>query len=303
MKSSENRPRRVLVLGAGGFLGRHLVEALGERAIPVLRPGARSSSAVISHDLRELDALSGLLDESDASAVINCAALSSPALCEERRSEASSLNTELPRTLGQWSADSGARVIHVSTDLVFGAEVAPEGGFKEEDEPGPISFYGQSKVEGEVALLEQDSASLVVRLPLLYGDPKGTGRGASEALFRLLARGERPSLFTDEWRCPLPVSVAAEALTELVHGQSSGLLHVAGLERVTRFELGLALHQERFCDAERAQVELTGRLRSELDLSPERPEDTSLCSRRAASILTTKLPDLAEGVRLAAYPA
>ncbi len=67
--------------------------------------------------------------------------------------------------------------------------------------------------------------------------------------------------------------------------------------------LGLALHQERFCDAERAQVELTGRLRSELDLSPERPEDTSLCSRRAAYILTTKLPDLAEGVRLAAYPA
>ena len=99
------------------------------------------------------------------------------------------------------------------------------------------------------------------------------------------------------------MSVAAEALAELVHGQSSGLLHVAGSERVTRFELAQALHQERFGDVERAQVELRGCLRSERDLSPERPEDTSLCSRRAAAILSTKLPDLAEGVRLAAYPA
>ena len=69
------------------------------------------------------------------------------------------------------------------------------------------------------------------------------------------------------------------------------------------FELGLALHEERFGDLERAEAELNRCLRSELALSPERPEDTSLCTRRAAAILTTKLPDLAEGVRLAAYPA
>ena len=303
MKFVENNAQRVLVLGAGGFLGQHLVEVLGDRALPVVRLSAPSEAGVLAYDLGQERGLKRLLDQAAAPVVINCAALSSPALCEERRSEASAINTELPKALGQWSAESGARVIHVSTDLVFGGGAAPEGGFSEEDGPDPVSFYGQSKAEGEVALLEQNSAALVVRLPLLYGDPKGTGRGASEALFSSLARGERPSLFSDEWRCPLPVSVAALVLDELVHALNRGLLHVAGSERVSRFELGLALHLERFGDLGRAQNELNSCLRSELALSPERPEDTSLCTRRAAAILTTKLPDLAEGVRLAAYPA
>lgn len=303
MKSSENMAQGVLVLGAGGFLGRHLIEALGGSALPVLRPSARGGSGVIFHDLGQQGALKGLLDEAAAPVVINCAALASPALCEERRSEASALNIELPRALGRWSAESGARVIHVSTDLVFGGSAAPEGGFSEEDQPDPVSFYGQTKAEGETALLEQDSAALVVRLPLLFGDPKGTGRGASEDLFRSLARGERPRLFTDEYRCPLPVSVAAKVLAELVDEKVRGLLHVAGAERVSRFELGLALHHERFGEHERARRELRGCLRAELGLSPRRPEDTSLCTRRAAALLGAELPDLAEGVRLAAYPA
>jgi len=303
MKFVENKAQRVLVLGASGFMGRHLVEVLGGRALPVVRPSAQIEAGVLACDLGQERGLRRLLDEAAAPVVINCAALASPALCEEHRDAARALNVELPRALGEWSAGSGARVIHVSTDLVFGAGRAPAGGFNEEHEPDPVSFYGQTKAEGEAALLEQNSAALVVRLPLLYGDPKGTGRGASEALFSSLARGERPSLFTDEWRCPLPVSVAALVLDELVHAQSRGLLHVAGSERVSRFELGLALHQERFGDLGRAQGELNSCLRSELALSPERPEDTSLCTRRAAAILTTKLPDLAEGVRLAAYPA
>jgi len=303
MKFVENKAQRVLVLGAGGFLGRHLVEVLGGRALPVVRPSAQIKAGVLACDLGQERDRRRLLDESAAPVVINCAALSSPALCEERRSEASAMNTELPRTLGQWSAESGVRVIHVSTDLVFDGGAAPEGGFNEEDGPDPVSFYGQSKAEGEAALLERDPGALIVRLPLLYGDPKGTGRGASEALFSSLARGERPSLFTDEWRCPLPVSVAAEALAELVDEELRGVLHVAGAERVSRFELGLALHHERFGEHERARRELRGCLRAELGFSPERPEDTSLCIRRAAALLGTELPDLAEGVRLAAYPA
>jgi dTDP-4-dehydrorhamnose reductase len=258
---------------------------------------------VIAHDLEQGSGLKELLDDSAAPIVINCAALASPALCEERRGAASALNVELPRALGEWSAESGARVIHVSTDLVFGANEPPAGGFTEADEPDPLSYYGESKADGEAALMERAPGALVVRLPLLYGDPKGTGRGASEALFSSLARGERPNLFTDEWRCPLPVSVAAEALAELADVQFRGVLHVAGAERVSRFELGLALHHERFGELERARRELRGCLRAELGLSPQRPKDTSLCTRRAAALLGTELPDLAEGVRLAAYPS
>ncbi|MCH2105658.1 MAG: sugar nucleotide-binding protein, partial [Planctomycetes bacterium] len=209
------------------------------------------------------------------------------------------MNARVPRALGEWARETGARLIHVSTDLVFGAEPAPPGGFREEDEPAPISVYGESKAAGERELLEVCSDALVVRLPLLYGSGLGTGRGASEDLFATLARGEAARLFEDEWRTPLPVNVAAAALVELCGREESGLLHVSGVERVSRLELGRALHARKYDDPERAARELVGCVRADLDLSPQRPEDTSLCSARARSILETKLPGLEDGVDLA----
>jgi len=298
-----NSSSRVLVLGAGGFLGQHVVTSLGERALPQARTAEFAGSGAFNLDLADPDQLAQLLESSPVRALINCAAASAPAACERDPATAALLNIDLPRVLGEWSAREGARVVHVSTDLVFGVVPAPAGGFREEDAPAPVSTYGETKARGERALLEACPKAMVVRLPLLYGDSHGSGRGASDDLFGVLARGERARLFTDEWRSPLPVSVAAQALVELVDGEISGILHVAGAERVSRLELGLALHARRFGDPDRAAREIEGCARADLGLSPPRPEDTSLCTRRAQDILRTALPDLAEGVRVALDPA
>ena len=290
-------------MGAGGFLGQHVVTSLGERALPQARTAEFAASAAFNLDLADPDQLAQLLESSPVRALINCAAVSAPAACERDPATAALLNIDLPRALGEWSAREGARVVHVSTDLVFGVVPAPVGGFREEDAPAPVSTYGETKARGERALLEACPKAMVVRLPLLYGDSHGSGRGASDDLFGILARGERARLFTDEWRTPLPVSVAAQALVELVDGETSGILHVAGAERVSRLELGLALHARRFGDPDRAAREIEGCARADLGLSPPRPEDTSLCTRRAQDILRTALPDLAEGVRAALDPA
>ena len=290
-------------MGAGGFLGQHVVTNLGERALPQARTAEFAASAAFNLDLADPDQLAQLLESSPVRALINCAAVSAPAACERDPATAALLNIDLPRALGEWSAREGARVVHVSTDLVFGVVPAPVGGFREEDAPAPVSTYGETKARGERALLVACPKAMVVRLPLLYGDSHGSGRGASDDLFGILARGERARLFTDEWRSPLPVSVAAQALVELVDGETSGILHVAGSERVSRLELGLALHARRFGDPDRAAREIEGCARADLGLSPPRPEDTSLCTRRAQDILRTALPDLAEGVRAALDPA
>ena len=302
---AKDNSSRVLVLGAGGFLGQHVVTTLGERALAHARTPQLAASPALTADLADPDQLAQLLKSSTVRALINCAAAASAA-CEGDPAMAATLNTDLPRALGEWAAREGARVVHVSTDLVFGGEPAPAGGFREEDEPAPVSAYGETKAGGERALLEACPKAMVVRLPLLYGDSHGSGRGASDDLFGILARGERARLFTDEWRTPLPVSVAAQALVELVElvdGETSGILHVAGSERVSRLELGLALHARRFGDPDRAAREIEGCVRADLGLSPPRPEDTSLCTRRARALLRTALPNLAEGVRAALDPA
>ena len=292
-------PSEVLVLGASGFLGRHVVAGFSAGCRAHARKAGFASSPALAADLSDEAQLFELLAAERPRALINCAAISAPAACEGDPSAAAAMNTSLPRLLGEWSVETGARVIHVSTDLVFGGAPAPAGGFREEDEPSPLSVYGASKAAGERGLLDVAPDALVVRLPLLYGSGLGTSRGASEDLFATLDRGEVARLFEDEWRTPLPASVAAAALIELCASPARGLLHVAGAERVSRLELGHALHAERFQDPARAARELMGCARADLDLSPPRPEDTSLCCERARALLETALPGLEEGVAIA----
>jgi dTDP-4-dehydrorhamnose reductase len=288
--------RELLVLGASGFLGPHLVRAArraGWRVSAAARapaalpefPGA-APDARVRFDATEPDALARLLDERAPDAMLCAAALSRIDACERDPALAHALNVALPAAAAALAQARGIRLVHLSTDLVFGARPPRGARFDEADEPAPLHAYGRSKAEGEACVLATDARALVVRLPLLYGDSLGRGLGASDQLLAALARGERPALFVDEWRTPLEATNAAEALVELVSSAASGLLHVAGPERCNRHDLGLALLRalspgggERIRAARRA----------ELGLELQRAEDVSLDARRALTLLATEL--------------
>ena len=120
---------------------------------------------------------------------------------------------------------AGARLVHLSTDLVFdGEHGAP---YTEDDEPRPVMEYGQHKLEAEQLVRRVHPEALIVRTSLLLGPPDGP----QEAL----ARREDAEFYTDEIRTPIPVAELAAALLRLV--PLSGILHVAGPEAVSRAEL------------------------------------------------------------------
>jgi dTDP-4-dehydrorhamnose reductase len=133
-----------------------------------------------------------------------------------------------------------------------------------------------------------------VRLPLLYGDSFGRGRGASDSLLAAIARGERPTLFTDEWRTPLDVEDAARALVELAGTGTSGILHVGGPDSMSRHELGLAVLRARGMDEASARAAIRPGTRAEAGLEAARARDASLDSRRAESILAARLHSVRE---------
>jgi dTDP-4-dehydrorhamnose reductase len=123
----------------------------------------------------------------------------------------------------------GARLIHLSTDLVFdGEHGAP---YSEDDEPRPIMEYGQHKLEAEQLVRRAHPEALIVRTSLLLGPPDGP----QEAL----ARRDDVVFHSDEIRTPIAVSELAAALLRLT-GQS-GVLHVAGPEALSRVELATRL--------------------------------------------------------------
>lgn len=297
--------QRLLVTGAGGFLGAHVVEqalAAGWKVIAHVRDPAANApwlEAVerTTCDLARTDSIAAWIDALAPGVVVHTAARSRAADCERDPDLAQLVNVGATRELALASARRGVRLVHVSTDLVFGAVAAPAGGFSERDEPAPISRYGLSKLEGERALLREDPRALVVRLPLLLGPSHGRGLGASDSLLAAIGRGERQALFEDEWRTPLDVRSAALALLELARADVAGPLHVAGPERMSRYELGLRVLRKSGLRADQARAALRATTRAAQGLADSRPADVSLDASRARGSLRTLLVGIDSGSR------
>jgi dTDP-4-dehydrorhamnose reductase len=291
--------RHLLILGASGFLGPHLVAAAktaGWRVSVASRaPGAapriggRAPDALLEWDAERARTTVELIETVRPAAVLLAAALARADECERDPARAFALNAELPRAVARLARARGLRFVHVSTDLVFGGQPARGARYTEADPPAPVHVYGRSKAEGEAGVLAEHPGALVARLPLLFGDSGGRGLGASDALLAALARGERAVLFTDEWRTPLAAGDAAGALVELLGRDERGLLHVAGPERLSRFELGFAVLAACGLTRSQAAERVRGALRAELGLAELRPRDVSLDGSRARALLATPL--------------
>ena len=286
-----------MILGGSGFLGARLISELAARGVApaeihaaARRPVARAFSHIL--DVLDLAALEGLLEDLAPQHVISCAAISSLAECRQDPARAVRLNAGVPEFLAGWTARRGARLVHVSTDLVFGGALPPRTGFDERAPVDPCSEYGSSKALGERAVLSNDPRALVVRFSLLYGDSGGRGLGASDSILAALARGERPPLFTDEWRTPLAVGDAARALIELAQLDTSGTLHVAGPERISRHAFGLLLLSQLGHGSDHV-LPVT---RARADWASERPADTTLDTSLARRLLRTKLHPPVDGL-------
>jgi dTDP-4-dehydrorhamnose reductase len=164
----------------------------------------------------------------------------------------------------------GARLIHLSTDLVFDGE--RDGCYSEDDEPRPVSLYGDAKLAAERLVRELHAGTLIVRTSLLYGKP-----GPQEAL----ALRDGVTFYTDEIRTPVRVDDLAAALLELAAGDLSGVLHVAGADAVSRYEFARLL------------AAAHGRDPDEIEGGPSpggaRARNVALDSSRARALLRTRL--------------
>jgi len=300
-----------LILGGTGFLGAHAaahclaesratatfakplgspVWAVGRDVSQVPRFGnPRDGVEFLARDLEPEGAGRELLEELKPKRVLLLAAISRARACEEDPKLAERMNVDLPLEIANWCGQRGARLLHVSSDQVFGAQPPPPGGFREEDLPAPVSTYGDTKARGEYGVLERAPGALVVRLPLLFGDSGGRGLGASDSLLQAVDRDEMPPLFEDEFRTPLEVSQTAAALVELLDRNDKGLLHLAGPERLSRLELGLIILRVHGLSEEEARAAVTCARQADVEAGAVRAPDTSLSGRRAKKRLESPL--------------
>lgn len=308
----------ILILGATGFLGPHVTRAAfasaqagatfanpkGEAVVGVGRATEwvprfttpRDGPVYQAVDISSESALAGLLDTQKPRMVVNCAAMARVSACEQDRPGAERLNTGVPEQVAHWCEMHGSRLVHVSTDLVFGCAPAPRGGFTEACEPGPVSVYGHTKLAGERAVLAACPGALVVRLPLLYGNSGGRGLGASDSLLQAIDQGETPRLFIDEYRTPLEVENVGRVLVELADLDCAGVLHLGGPDRVSRHGLGLAVLDAMGLKFEAAVGCVESVQQGDLPDLGERPQDVGLACSAALALLQTPLLGVKAGM-------
>jgi dTDP-4-dehydrorhamnose reductase len=189
------------------------------------------------------------------------------------------------------AAQSGARLIHLSSDVIFSGE--RDGAYTESDPPDPITAYGTAKADAERLVLEECPNAVVVRTSLIYGFHPIDRH--TRFVLDVADGTQDAQLFTDEYRCPILVDDLAVALLELVSHSYEGIINVAGIERLSRYEFGTLLAQAHGRDPSRIGQGLS----SESGL--RRPRNCTLDVSLAQALLPTPL----RGVRevLAAYAA
>jgi dTDP-4-dehydrorhamnose reductase len=239
-------------------------------------------------DLLSPASIQTALETSRAEAVLHSATLGGAAECEDRPEAARALNVAATGRLAAVCQQAGLRLIALSTDQVLAGDRA----WVPETEPArALMIYGRTKLEGERAVLDAHPMAAVVRLPLMIGRGYGPRGTASEAILWEL-RARRPvRLFVDEFRTPLDPESAAAALATLLRGQQTGLFHLGGAERVSRFELGQSVAR-----AFDLPAHLLEPVPHSTHQGPPRPVDVSLDSSRARRELGWAPRPLPEGI-------
>ena len=235
---------KILLTGASGLLGHAYAEAAIRRGHTVIAlynrhpPTARGLAQSIQLDAQQLEKLTAVCLEQWPDAIVNCAAISSPADVDAAPKLAEKINVALPRHLSQLSTHLGARFLHISTDMVFDGHSAEP--YRSTDMPNPSNLYGQTKLMAERAVLEHNPEDpVVLRIPILMGNSPRGQRSPHEKLLEAIARGDTPKLFCDEIRQPCSASNVAEVLLELTERRDlHGIFHWAGAETMSRFEMG-----------------------------------------------------------------
>lgn len=276
MSDSITRPR-LLVTGGSGLLGSELLrtaaptfEVTATRRVAPARP--RAGVSWRSLDLCVPGAATRVVEETRPDVLVHAAVAIAPAVMERVIVDGSE---ELARA----ARDTGARMIHVSSDMVFDGESGP---FDEESPLSPITDYGRAKAEAERRVRGAMPGATIVRLSLLY---------RLHPLDRSLAhwlegtkRGEGYPLFVDEIRCPAHVADVAQALGALAQRlpgpDGAGIprtLHLVGPSALSRYAFGRAVLQALGLDPELAR--------------PGQSSDSKLVRPRRLDLVARTTPD------------
>lgn len=224
---------KILVIGSEGQLGSELKKTC---------PGDCVLTAVDYPDIDLCDAASVTTCIGDASydVVINAAAYTAVDLAETEPDKARKVNSEGVRAVATAVKNTGARLVHISTDFVFDGEKGSP--YLPEDKPNPQSVYGQTKLDGEKAVIDiLGENALIIRTAWLYS---ATGSNFVKTMLRLMAERESLSVVDDQIGSPCWALGLATAIWRAIEKKCTGVFHWTDAGVASWYDFALAIQEE-----------------------------------------------------------
>ena len=232
----------MVVTGAGGQVGAFLAAEAARRGYDV--------TALTRADLDITDAAAVERHVGGADVVVNCAAFTNVDAAEAEPEAAHAINAIGPGNLARSCARAGARLVHISTDYVFSGDLGRP--YEIFDAVGPLSVYGRSKLDGELAVHAELPEANVVRTSWVYTG--GSGNDFVAVMRRLAATDRAIDVVSDQTGSPTYAKDLVEALLEVAAGGiQAPILHVANAGAASRFEQARAVFSAVGADPQRVR--------------------------------------------------
>lgn len=282
---------RILVTGVSGLLGlnaalqlRRHHEVIGcYHTHPLAAAGVRTFRC----DLAGSDAIHPLLAGVEPHVILHAAGLASVDHCEADPVLARRLNVSAAVSVARLAQTIGARLIHISTDHVFDGTQPMRA---ETDAVGPMNVYARTKQEAEQQVLAACPEALVVRTNF-YGWGTSRRTSLSDWILGGLEESRELRMFDDVFFTPVLVNDLVDRCMALLEAGASGILHVGGAERLSKYGFGVRVARAfGYADPDIVPVSI-----GTLSLTAVRPRDMSLNSLRADALLGSRAA-LAEGL-------
>ena len=287
---------KVLLFGAGGQVGWELQRSLAPLGELI---ALDRHSASLCGDLGDLQGLMATVQKVRPDVIVNAAAHTAVDKAESEAALAHTLNALAPGVLAQEAARVGALLVHYSTDYVFdGSGTRP---WREDDATGPLSVYGQTKLDGERLIQAACPNHLIFRTSWVYA---ARGGNFAKTMLRLGQERERLSVIDDQFGAPtgadLLADVTAHAIRQVLHRpQDAGLYHlVAGGETTWNGYAKYVLRQAKQASPaiNIKAVEVAAVATSAFPTPARRPHNSRLDTSRLQATFGLSLPDWQLGV-------
>ncbi|MCE2501193.1 MAG: SDR family oxidoreductase [Dehalococcoidia bacterium] len=238
---------QVLVIGASGFIGRHLMRHLAGAQHGVVagtflsRDPANDGNSWYQVEVTDPAGLENVFRAVRPEVVVHLAALADVATAEREPQRATAVNVDGSTFVAGLTEQHRAKLVYISTEYVFPGET---GYYPEDAIPHPTTQYGTTKLEAEREIARLCSRWSVLRTSIVYGWPEPGQRNFAPWLLTSLRSGNTYRARTDVYRTPVYVEHLVEGIAALAAGDYYGTFHLAGKDWVSMYDFARSFARE-----------------------------------------------------------